>query len=110
MLFQYIGPDAAAPATCEIYDHFFVLNGEPVEVTNAHSIKKLMGNMSFKFEPALIAPVTPVAHAITAPAEITDEGDILADLPQAPEPKLEVVARAVGNAGKHLPPSKKSRR
>jgi len=56
MLFQYIGPDAEAPKTCEFYGQFFVLNGEPVEVTNIYTIEKLIRNKSFKFEPCLIAP------------------------------------------------------
>lgn len=84
MLFQYIGSGADAPATTEVYDCFFVLNGEPVEVTNAHSIGKLMGNSSFKHEPVLAAPVPPVASAVTAPLEITapDEGDDVPDVIQ----------------------------
>jgi hypothetical protein len=69
MLFQYIGPDADAPPTCDFFVHHFVLNGEPVDVTDAHTIRKLMGNPSFKHEPVLVAPVVvaePVKYS-TAP-------------------------------------------
>lgn len=69
MLFQYIGDGADAPATCEIYDQFFVLNGEPVEVTNQFTIKKLIGNRSFKFEPTLTAPVVVSPAKATAPSK-----------------------------------------
>ena len=57
MLFQYIGDGEYSPLDCDVFDYHFILNGEPVDVTNEHAIKKLMGNKTFKFEPALIAPV-----------------------------------------------------
>lgn len=60
MLFQYIGDGEDSPLECDVYDHHFVLNGEPVEVKNDHAAHKLMGNKTFKFEPSLVAPKAPV--------------------------------------------------
>lgn len=50
MLFQYVGSGDKSPETCDIFDHFFVLNGEPVDVKNEFVIKKLMNNGSFIYE------------------------------------------------------------
>jgi hypothetical protein len=49
MLFQYIGSDDA-PRTVTIYDYFFEIKGEPVEVTNVYHIEKLKNNGSFLWD------------------------------------------------------------
>lgn len=59
MLFQYIGDGEDSPLECDVYDHHFVLNGEPVEVKNSHVANKLIGNKTFKFEPVLVDPKAP---------------------------------------------------
>ncbi len=57
MLFQYIGDGSEdAPQECDTFDLHFVLNGEPIDVLDKRVIKKLIGNKTFKFEPALVAP------------------------------------------------------
>ncbi len=53
MLFQYIGGTHDAPTFCDVYDKHFVLNGEPVDVTDERHIKKLMFNKSFLHQPQL---------------------------------------------------------
>lgn len=55
MLFQYVGHGEDSPINCDVFDLHFVLNGEPVDVTNEFVIKKLIGNKSFKFEPVLVS-------------------------------------------------------
>lgn len=56
MLFQYVGHGEDSPISCDVFDLHFVLNGEPVDVTNEFVIKKLIGNKSFVFEPVLEKP------------------------------------------------------
>lgn len=65
MLFQYIGDGKCSPKECEIFDYHFILNGEPVDVTNERAIRKLMGNKTFLFEPTLVS--APPAPAVNEP-------------------------------------------
>lgn len=47
MKFQYIGGGKESPQETTAFGYVFELNGEPVEVTDAKVIKKLLGNHTF---------------------------------------------------------------
>lgn len=79
MLFQYIGDgDEYAPKkTLFMGKYSFTLHGDPVDVTDAHAVKKLIGNATFKVAAASKKP--PVFIGATE----EEEGDLGKEIEEA---------------------------
>ena len=111
MLFQYIGDGADAPAMCEIFDHFFIINGEPVEVTNPHAVKKLMGNKSFKFEPTMPnLKCLPYSETIVIPEKKLPVEECVPASDDDPNSFDVVIVQEKPEIKGHVKPNKRSRK
>ena len=86
MLFQYIG-DADAPETTTIYDYYFELRGEPVEVTNPYHIEKLKNNGSFLWDKGEVTPIVPAPEPVVGTEEPVIEEVVEASNDDTPKKK-----------------------